>query len=118
MNIIINTNFEGIHHWPDAPEQYGYLRNPHRHMFFVNVIIPTDTSRQIEFIDAKHFVDETIPKLTVEPPYINDIRNYGAKSCETIAEQLIDHISRKWGIKQGIRVKVLEDNENGAEVSI
>lgn len=111
---IIKTQFEGIHHYPDASGDEEYLKYPHRHMFHVEVKIEQfHDDRDIEYIGFKRWVNT----LFEEWEFKGNIHYLGAKSCETIAGKLMDQINYKYP-GRGLTVKVLEDNENGAEVSI
>ena len=101
--IIIKTQFEGIHNWPDCNVPgVAFLKYPHRHIFHVCIKVEVKhNDRQIEIINLKRSVDD----------YIQSHLGYnlGTKSCEDIAEDLFMEFFADY-------VSVLEDNENGAEV--
>ena len=103
LNIIVNTKFSAIHCWPSCPiEEVGYLRNPHRHEFHVQVKTEVNhTDRDIEFINLKNKINTYIRANF-------DQKDLGATSCETICKML----SLKFNLDY---VQVLEDGENGAE---
>lgn len=104
--VVVKTQFEGFHYWKDAPEEVKFLRDLHRHMFYVRVEVPVNhEDRDIEIILLKRFVNETCSILT-EP-----IKKYGW-SCERIAQEIAGAILYKYNITQ-CAVYVLEDNENG-----
>jgi hypothetical protein len=106
--IWVTFQREGIHSYPDAPNEVAYLRNPHRHMFHFRVELEVfHNEREIEFIMFKHQLEE--------------LYNYGwqlsDKSCETIAEEiekfiLIEHAYSN----RAYSITVSEDNENGATI--
>lgn len=102
-NIIIKTTFSAMHHWPDCPiEEVSYLRYPHRHVFHVELRCAVrHNDRDIEIIQLKNKVNRYLGR------YENE--NMGAKSCEDIAEELLNEF-------EAVYVSVLEDNENGAEI--
>lgn len=102
--IIIKTQFEGIHHWPECPvEEVEFLKHPHRHIFHVTVKIEVNRSnRQIEFIYKKRDID-----FFCRMRYPNN--EVMTKSCEMIAEEILNKFDADY-------VSVFEDNENGAEV--
>ncbi len=102
--IVIKTQFEAIHNWPDCGiESVSYLRNPHRHIFHVEMKwIVEGLNRDIEFIDQKHKVDDFIHKKLA-------YKNIGAMSCEMIASRLMTKFNARF-------VSVFEDGENGAEI--
>jgi len=102
---IIRTQFEGIHKYPDASGNEDFLKYPHRHIFHVEIKIEQfHDNRDIEYIAFKRWLNTL---LSSDLDY---------KSCEMIANEVIDKIKAKYPNRKLI-VKVLEDNENGAEVS-
>lgn len=107
--IIVKTQFEAIHHWPEAPDDVGFLRNPHRHTFFVEATFSVSHGdRELEFFQVKRVINEYL----ADPSSLFPIRS----SCEHMAKELLTHLlNNKYGI---ISVAVFEDNENGAKVSI
>jgi len=105
--IIVRTRFEGIHSWPDCPyEDVAFLKNPHRHEFWVEVEIEVShNDREVEFIMAKRELEEYVVLR-----YAGE--DLGSKSCEDIAEEILNS-----GILPFCSVIVLEDGENGAKLS-
>lgn len=103
--IVIKTSFEAIHNWPDCPiEEVSFLKHPHRHIFHVKMKWDVShNDRDIEFIQAKRKVDNF-----VEWHWAG--KNIGAKSCEMLAQTLLDLFNASF-------VSVFEDNENGAELT-
>jgi len=113
--IIVRTRFTGIHQWKDAPAEVDFLKAIHRHVFHVEAKIPvTHNDRQLEFFMVQRFLDECGQKLLLDPPAIY----IGHVSCEMIADELVDKISKRYGIKRDISVSVFEDNENGGCVEL
>ena len=105
---IIKTQFEGIHHYLDASGDEEYLKYPHRHMFHVEVKIEQfHDDRDIEYIGFKRWLD-----MIIDADFHYDL---DTKSCEMIAIRLLKEIEYLFSNRK-ISVKVLEDNENGAEV--
>lgn len=110
--VYCRTKFEGIHCYPNAPEEVAYLRELHRHMFGVEVEMDVfDDDREIEFIMLKHSVQDAIRILTPNG-------NLGSLSCEQIAKSIICYLRGKYcdGMNRTIIVTVDEDGENGAIV--
>lgn len=106
-SIIVKTNFEGIHCHPKATGDVDFLRQPHRHNFYVKVKIglkeeetelePTVVKREINsFLYSKPF--------TVQ------------YSCVQMAQEILGVIERSFGPRP-ISVCVYEDNENGGEIN-
>lgn len=111
--IVIKTTYQGIHRYKDAPDQVSYLRNEHRHLFYVQAKIQIfDDDRELEFIIVKDFIDK----------YFRDrFDNYhtyhmGDQSCEMVATDLLNQIKNEYGNNRKISVSIFEDNENGAVV--
>ena len=108
--VFCTLQVEGIHNWPGCPlEEVAYLRDPHRHVFHVKAYTTvTHSDRDVEFIMLKHTLLEYLTTT-----YWHDeckCLYFGAKSCEMIAQELID----SFGLS---RCEVSEDGENGAVVT-
>ena len=105
--IIIRTQFEATHNWPDCPiEEVAFLREEHRHIFHVEVKIEVShNNRELEFIMLKRIVNELLQSLG---------KRLGTMSCEDIAERIITTFCNH-PIKS---VSVFEDNENGAIIEL
>lgn len=102
--IVVRFQFAGIHSWPLAPQnvEERYLAAPHRHMFYVEAVKPvTHAERDIEIIALKREMAHYCWAYFKGPHTM---------SCESMAIQLLE----EFGL---LRCQVLEDNENGAEVT-
>jgi len=123
MNIIfitVKTQFEGIHYYPDAPEEVEYLKNPHRHIFRVEAEIEVfHDDRELEFIMVQHRMNE----------FFEIHGELKSMSCEMIAKELQDHLKKLYPITEEmelkrrynklsrkVNVRVSEDGENGVYV--
>ncbi|HOL14170.1 MAG TPA: hypothetical protein PLD61_07345 [Bacillota bacterium] len=104
--IAVRTQFEGIHCYPDAPEEVRFLRHPHRHVFHVELQIEVyHNDRELEFIIVKRNLEV----------YINQtLKNVSSKSCEAMAELIRNYAHERWGENRLVNVGVFEDGENGA----
>lgn len=103
--IFTTFRKEGIHCYPNAPEDVKFLRHPHRHEFYFKVTIDVfHNDRDLEFIRFKR---------ELESLYNTDTLQLDSKSCEMIAEELISYISRAYP-GRWIAVEVSEDGESGA----
>lgn len=113
--ITIRTQFEGIHCWPEAPEEVGFLQHSHRHIFQIRANIKVEhNDRDVEFIMLKHHVDNWL-----NTKYNNDEGNVwdmGRMSCEDVAEQIVEVICDFVGPHRTVTVFVSEDGENEAMV--
>lgn len=104
--VQVKTQVELMHCWPEAPEEVGFLRNPHRHMLFISAKVSVEhNDREIEFIMVKRALDAKLKDIIFQAPL--------RISCEDIAEQIILWLSKTYG-KRAYTVEVFEDNENGA----
>lgn len=103
--IFVTFQKEGIHRYPDAPEGVEFLRSPHRHIFHFRVTVGVfHNDRDIEFILFKRELEALYSDATLQVDY---------KSCEMLAEDLIDYIRKAYPDRK-ITVEVSEDGENGA----
>ena len=115
--IYVTTQFEDVHCYPDAPEAVAFLRTPHRHMFHVKATIEVGhLDRELEFILVKREVEKlcAVIRCAIKPE---------VKSCERLAKQLAQALSKQYGWlidysgferARNITVEVNEDGENGA----
>jgi len=107
--IIVKLDIEGVHKYPEAE---NYLKNLHRHIF--RIIVKKEVShnnREIEIINFKKAIKNyLIIKYGVNKSYAYQYLKFGNMSCEDIAEKILKQFNCT-------SVKVLEDNENGAEVT-
>lgn len=93
----------GFHFWKDAPEEVSFLRHNHRHLFGIECIFEVNhQDRQLEF-----FIVQQALRKHLDLTYEQDHNGYqfGAMSCEMIAQELLDTFSL-------ISCKVDEDGEN------
>ena len=103
--IFVTFQKEGIHRYPDAPEGVEFLKHPHRHIFHFRATIEVfHNDRDIEFILFKRELENLYKESTLQVDY---------KSCEMLAEDLIEYISKTYPGRR-ISIEVSEDGENGA----
>lgn len=116
-NLIFTLQIEGWHRWPDAPNEYAYLANRHRHIFHIKCALGVDDQdREIEIVDAKAKLNQFL--LTVNKnPIEGHGCDFGPMSCEHIASVICSYLRANYG-KRFIKVNVLEDGENGATVML
>ncbi len=105
-SIVVKAQFDGFHCWPECPyEEVSYLRNVHRHIFYVEVrLAVVHEERQLEFFMVQQYLKSIL------------FHNFADKeftfSCETIANIIADKMRKKYPTLY--YVSVFEDNENGA----
>lgn len=109
--IIIRFTIEGLHNWPDCDtKKTWYLKHVHRHMFHVEMRKKvTENNREIEIIEFRNDVLSYLKTSYFDKKL--DVCNFGKMSCEDIAEDLLETYNCCY-------VKVLEDNENGALITL
>jgi hypothetical protein len=102
--ILVSLQFEGIHRWKECPfKEVDFLKDYHRHIFYVEITKEVKhNDRDIEIIMLKR---EVLEFLGTTPVHL------GNQSCEDIAEKLLIKF-------EATAVKVTEDNENGAIITI
>ena len=106
-NIWVTFQKEGIHKYPDAPDEVDFLRYPHRHMFHFKV--------QIEVYNDDRDIEFFIFKRWLESLYADNILQLDYKSCEMMADDLAKQIKDKYPGRQ-LSIDVSEDGENGCHV--
>ena len=108
--VEVSFQREGIHRYPAAATDpkladVSFLGNPHRHIFHFYARVEVEhNDREIEFI---------LLKRELENRYGN-IVSVDYKSCEMLAEDLIEYLNAAYGSNREKEVRVFEDNENGA----
>lgn len=108
--IVINTQFEGFHKYPQAPEEVSFLKDLHRHIFHVEVQIEVfHDDRELEIIMVKRALTKFLLQ-TVE---------LGITSCEMLCKWVQDWVKSTYPTPASqyarvVHVKVMEDGENGA----
>lgn len=106
-HVIVRGQYEGVHQYPEAPEEVAYLRHPHRHLFHYEVEMEVfHDDREIEFILLKHEVDE----------FVQHHQWPTRVSCEQMATSIGQWIQMAHGFNRYLSVSVFEDNENGAKI--
>lgn len=108
--IFVRTKVAGFHNWPDAPDHRGYLRDRHRHQFWIEASCEVShNEREIEFHDLIDMINKHVP-------VISPATEFGSSSCEAIAAQLAQTLARHY--RRGFTVSVSEDGEAGARVEL
>lgn len=104
-SIWVTFQKEGIHKYPDAPDEVDFLRYPHRHIFHFKVEIEVDhDDRDIEFFIFKRWLESL---------YQDNVLQLDYKSCEMMADDLARQIKDKYPQRKLI-IEVSEDGENGS----
>ena len=107
MVIYIKNRFEGIHRWKDAPDEVGFLRDYHRHIFHVKTTIEVkEADRELEFFMVQHRINDIIAEF-------NKKEISGDWSCETIGIHILKELNKLYPGRP-MTCDVSEDGENGA----
>ena len=110
--IEVTFQREGVHRYPDAAKNpdladVAFLANLHRHIFHFRVRVSVNhNDRDIEFIQFKRWLESQYSEKLLQLDY---------KSCEMIAEDLIERVEAEYSPAY-IEIGVSEDAENGAVV--
>lgn len=101
---VISTSFEGIHQYPDAPNDVSFLKYPHRHIFHVKISIEQfHNDRDVEFILFKRFINKVIANKKFPK----------SVSCEMMSDFIFKKILKKYPDRR-TRIEISEDLENGS----
>jgi len=110
--IWITTQKEGYHFWESAPEEVGFLRYPHRHIFGFRVYIQVEhNDREIEFFMFKNNVDKLINNIW-ETYNLDKYDKADRVSCEMISDNLNDLVNQLYPQRDTI-IEVDEDKQVG-----
>ncbi len=106
--VHCRVRIDALHCWENADSTVNYLSHKHRHNFDIRLKFPvTNNDREIEFIQM-----ETRVRGYLATNYWNDafsIVDFGGRSCEDIAQELIE-------IFGACACSVFEDEDGGAEI--
>lgn len=110
-SIWCTHRFNAIHHWPNAPDECGWLRYPHHHEFVVRLEVSVShDDRDVEFILLAREVGdlvEDVLALESEPTSEDDLV-FLRWSCEMWARYIA------WAVKsKGYRVVSVQVSEEG-----
>lgn len=113
--ISAKITIPGLHRWPTAHDSRAYLRDMHRHLFHVTVIIPVShNERDVEFHDLAEMVRRLILQ-DIATDFRDGLAHFGERSCETLAEQLGGLLQEFHNITPH-RITWSEDGEFAAEL--
>lgn len=105
--VAIRDEFVGFHRWFAAPDEVMFLRDFHRHLFKVRVVIEVGHGdRQVEFFTAQKTLRSILRKEFEDKKF--DL------SCEMIAEEVGKRMA--FNCYAVHVVEVSEDGENSGQV--
>jgi len=107
MTTYVTTinEIEGLHYYPDAPDNVSFLRHPHRHIFHVECRFKVShDNREIEIFTQEEEITRYLTERFGNPCM------FGRMSCEMIAVDIIN------AFPETLECKVTEDGKGGAIV--
>src|SRR5216683_1447377 len=109
--IRVTTQAEGLHCWPDAPADEGYLSDAHRHLFTIGVRMQVGHGdREVEINAFTRWLhSEIVPALAGTGTGSAGPPDFGTQSCEHLAERITEAIRERCGTTRWIECEVLED---------
>ena len=110
-SIVVRTRFVGFHKWPEAPAEVAFLRDLHRHVFYVECHFRIEESRQLEFFLVQATVNRQVGLVRTT------LDGSPSMSCEQMAELIANglYLSERLPV---FKVVVSEDNENDGVVEL
>lgn len=104
--VICALQMEGFHCWPEADGELAYLKNSHRHIFFITAEFPVrNANREIEIISQQnaikryltHYIKNRKPEIDIHLLGCTDVKMIAQNSFCTSAD------STSWlsGVKYG-----------------
>jgi len=110
----VSLRFDAHHRWDEAFDEVAFLQNEHRHEFHVTVQVQQyHDDRDVEYIYLKRRLQSWI-----ENEYLPEDRDLGQKSCEMMAEDILEKLIEWHGKGRAYRIEVTEDGENGALLEV
>ena len=108
--IVVKLQVEGLHRWSGCNiREVIYLINQHRHVFYIKCKkAVSHDDRDIEIICFKRSIQKYLTDTYAKDGAVCD---FGDMSCEMIAKELMQKFNLTY-------CSVLEDNENGAVVTL
>lgn len=112
--LVVSTIVEGLHFWPDPPEQFSEFSILHRHLFRFILHLPVDSKggperRPVELWELRRKLVLWVRSTAIVLP--DGTYNFTSRSCEGLATELLERSGAS-------RVFVGEDDNLGAEVSL
>ena len=104
--VWVKFQLHGMHAYPNAPDEVGYLKSQHRHLFHFKVgVSVSHDDREVEFHMLQNWLMGLYKGFTL---YLN------SKSCEMVCSELLTNLQVKYGTHRYYNIEVSEDNECGA----
>ena len=99
----------GSHCWPDAPDQFYWLRDDHVHHFEITCLWSVEgPDRELEIFKLQDQIKRFVYGMFPARHFTGC--DFGTLSCEEIGEKIMSHF------EPIIQIKVLEDGKGGGLV--
>ena len=86
--VICALQMEGFHCWPEADGELAYLKNSHRHIFFITAEFPVrNANREIEIISQQNAIKRYLLSKYGDE---DGACHFGRRSCEDIAAEILN----------------------------
>lgn len=108
QSVFVKLQVEGFHLWEHAPQEVSFLKNRHRHIFWITVFFETTGDRQVEFFMLKAALKKWLADKFERGKY-----GYEFESCESLARDIVNNFHFVETGQTPYKVEVSEDNENG-----
>jgi hypothetical protein len=111
-SVVVRTQLEALHCWPDIPKGHPsqFLQHPHRHIFYIELQFKINhNNRDVEFFEMKHQIDNYLQR-NFKTDMISGVKDFGAMSCEMLCEDLLQQFNHL----NAFQASVFEDNECGS----
>ena len=109
--VICALQMEGFHCWPEADGELAYLKNSHRHIFFITAEFPVhNANREIEIISQQNAIKRYLLSKYGDE---DGACHFGRRSCEDIAAEILNQFKTPHpapSLKMGLGVRELFDN--------
>ena len=106
--VICALQMEGFHCWPEADGELAYLKNSHRHIFFITAEFPVrNANREIEIISQQNAIKRYLLSKYGDE---DGACHFGRRSCEDIAAEILNQFENSTSCTG------LEDGFGGARV--
>lgn len=100
--VICALQMEGFHCWPEADGELAYLKNSHRHIFFITAEFPVhNANREIEIISQQNAIKRYLLSKYGDE---DGACHFGRRSCEDIAAEILNQFEQKQTKEDGDHV--------------
>ena len=111
-NIFVKEKITAMHKWKDPDSRVDFLGNDHVHDFIYTVSCSVEhDDREIEF----YLLRNDVKKILLKYSKVNGIAQFGGRSCEMLAREMLGWLIDKYGFKNWC-VTVAENPQQGASV--